>query len=74
MTKYNSVDGVPKSHFYLVEIVTFGDFEVEQVEKIIYTSQFKNELVDYCRTNNLACRETNTGNSWNTHYILQNLN
>lgn len=67
MKKYNDLDGVPKGHFYLREIVTFGDFEVEEQTRILYTSDNEQDLIDYCKKKNYEL----TG-AWCAYFIQKN--
>lgn len=52
MSEYSPTWGVPFFSYYLVQILAFADFEVQQEEKILYTSRKKQDLVDLCEHNN----------------------
>jgi len=70
MKKYNRVEGVPKGSYYLLEITVFGDFECPQEERILFTSDNRQELVDLCFKNNWACPDCkNDASGWYTHFI-----
>lgn len=66
MKKYDSVKGVPPFHYYLREITQFADFETPQEEHITYVSEDKEELVKFCKDNNLNYQN---GTAWQTHFI-----
>jgi hypothetical protein len=71
ITKYNALSGVPRFHYYLKEITQFGDFEVSQEERILYSSPNKQDLIDLCHQNNWDCPDAKSGRSgWETHHIL----
>ncbi len=70
MHKYNPLHGVPELSYYLVETTQFGDFEVEEKERILFYSGDRQELVDLCIKNNWACPENKNFDSWYTHHVL----
>jgi hypothetical protein len=45
MKPYNPKRGVPLFSYYLSEILSFGDFECPQEERILFTSRRKNRLL-----------------------------
>ena len=72
MKEYNPLSGVPTGGYYLEEIICFGDFEVREERRILYTSSSKEELVDLCKKNNWACADADISHSgWHTHFIKQ---
>ena len=64
--EYDRLEGVPKGHFFLVEILSFGDFEVKQEEAILFHSDSREELVELCKKNGW---ELNDKSGWNVYYI-----
>jgi hypothetical protein len=69
MEKYNPINGVPRSSYFLREITQFADFEVSQEERILFTSKNKQELIDLCQKNNWPCPDCGNADSWHTHFI-----
>ncbi len=67
--KYDELDGVPVGHYYLKEIVTFGDFECPQVEKILCHAKNREDLEKYCSAKNYDLI-----GSWCPYYIKQRKN
>jgi hypothetical protein len=69
--KYNPIEGVPKGHYYIREIIQFCDFEVEQKEQITYTSDSKQELLDLCEKSNwyVDVDSVRANGGWQTHFI-----
>jgi hypothetical protein len=71
MKIYNPENGVPLFSYYLTEITQFGDFELEQQERILFTSRSKQELVKLCESNNWDCPDckNSSNHGWHTHHI-----
>ncbi len=70
MKKYNPVEGVPVGHYFLSQILAFADFEVDQQEKILFTSENKQDLIDYCSGQG---QYLSLDGGWATAYIKQRL-
>lgn len=52
MQKHNALDSIPKNWYYLVQIIQHADFETEQIEKILFVSENKQDLMDLYNKNN----------------------
>ena len=57
--------------WYLIRIDQFGDFEVEQQEKVVSRSFFKSKLISMCKRNGWTCTGTTTAakNGWDEYYV-----
>lgn len=50
--KYDRLKGVPKNHYYLVQIICVGDFGAPYEDKIVYHSSSREDLIELCEREN----------------------
>lgn len=64
--QYNKLNGVPLGYFYIVHILSFGDFEVPYEYEILYYSENEKLLIEFCKLNNY---NINPSNGWREYEI-----
>lgn len=72
ISKYDRLAGVRPLDYYLCRIHQFADFEIDQIETILFTCEDKQELIDFCAKRGYDIRETCPNDSWLLFYIGQN--
>ena len=64
--KYNRLDGVPENHYALFRVISFGDFGSDYQDEILYYSDTKDELEEFCEEGGFVLKDP-TG--WNEYRI-----
>ena len=66
---YQATEGIPNGHYFIEEITQFGDFELEELKRITWYSDNKDELIELCKANNWPCPDAKNADAWFTHHI-----